>query len=87
VTPDAIRSLQKRLGLSDRALADLCGVSMRSVRYWKQEEGTQPGSAAKAILAMLKNGTHPHIARTATVSAKIKGEQRDGTRTKGRERE
>lgn len=70
--PDAIRTLQNRYGLSDRALADLCGVSMRSVRYWKQAKGTQPGSAAKAILAMLENGTHPHIARLATVSARNK---------------
>jgi DNA-binding transcriptional regulator YiaG len=69
VNPDQIRALQKRLGLTDGALADLCGVNIRSVRYWKQVNGTEPGSAAKAILAMLENGTHPHVARTA---AKVK---------------
>jgi len=65
MTPEQIRDLQKRLGLTDGALADLCGVNIRSVRYWKQANGTEPGSAAKAILAMLENGTHPHITRLA----------------------
>jgi DNA-binding transcriptional regulator YiaG len=64
MTPDTIRDLQHRLGLSDRALADLCGVNVRSVRYWKQrgDNGTGPGSASRVILAMLDNGTHPQIA-------------------------
>jgi DNA-binding transcriptional regulator YiaG len=67
MTPDTIRDLQHRLGLSDRALADLCGVAERAVRYWKQrgDNKTKPGSAATAILAMLENGTHPHVARTS----------------------
>jgi DNA-binding transcriptional regulator YiaG len=66
MTPDTIRDLQHRLGLSDRALADLCGVAERAVRYWKQrgDNKTKPGSAATAILAMLENGTHPHVSRT-----------------------
>ena len=65
MTPEQIRALQKRLGLSDGALADLCGVGIRSVRYWKQAKGTTPGGGASAVLAMLENGTHPFAQRTA----------------------
>jgi DNA-binding transcriptional regulator YiaG len=66
LSPEQIRDLQHRLGLSDGALADLCGVADRAVRYWKQrgDNKTKPGSAATAILAMLENGTHPHVSRT-----------------------
>jgi transcriptional regulator with XRE-family HTH domain len=52
-TPDTIRDLKSKLGLSWSELAEACGVSPRTARYWVQGEGTQPGQNAREKLDRL----------------------------------
>jgi DNA-binding transcriptional regulator YiaG len=48
--PAGIRAVKDRLGLTHQALADLCGVSRRTVENWTQGRHN-PTPAALAVLA------------------------------------
>jgi DNA-binding transcriptional regulator YiaG len=51
-TPDTIRDLKRRLGMTWEAFADACGVSDRTVRYWVHR-GTKPCRNAREKLEKL----------------------------------
>lgn len=46
-----IKAIRTRLGLSTQQLADLCGVSRRTVEGW--EQGRSPTAAALNVMAGL----------------------------------
>ena len=52
-TPETIRALKIKLGLSWAGLGDACGVSPRTARYWVQGDGTKPGRNAIEKLDLL----------------------------------
>ena len=51
-TPDTIRDLKRRLGMTWEAFAEACGVSDRAVRYWVYR-GTKPNRNAREKLEKL----------------------------------
>ena len=54
-TPDTIRDLKRRLGMTWEAFAGACGVSDRTARYWVQGHGenTLPNRNAREKLEKL----------------------------------
>lgn len=48
LTPDQIRNARAKLNLSRKALAELCGVSARTITAW--EQGWRSPSRAALIL-------------------------------------
>ena len=46
-----IRDGRKRLGLSEAAFAERCGVSRGSVQHWERPGGNAPNRARQAIVA------------------------------------
>lgn len=55
MTPDELKARQKRLGLSDKALAEAVQVDPRTVRYWK--DGARNVTPSAAML--LRIWAHP----------------------------
>ncbi len=53
LTPDTIRDLKRRLGMTWEAFAEACGVSDRTARYWVQGDGTTPCRNAREKLEKL----------------------------------
>jgi DNA-binding transcriptional regulator YiaG len=52
LTPDTLKALKTRLGLSDQGLADYLGVSVHAARKWLN--GTrQPESSAARLVEVL----------------------------------
>jgi len=51
-TPQGVKALRARLGLSVAELAERCGVSRRTVEGW--EQGRQPSGAARRALELLR---------------------------------
>jgi DNA-binding transcriptional regulator YiaG len=49
-----IRALREKLSLSTQALADLCGVSRRTVEGW--EQGRLPSAGALNVMGALLDG-------------------------------
>lgn len=48
---DGVRAIQAKTGLSNRELADRCGVSTRTVENWRQ--GRMPAAAALNVMSTL----------------------------------
>lgn len=46
-----IKAIRDKLGLTTQSLADLCGVSRRTVEGW--EQGRMPTAAALNVMALL----------------------------------
>lgn len=53
LTPDTIRDLRRRLGLSQPAFAVRLGVSVQAVRHWEQGLRTPTGLYAKALRELM----------------------------------
>ena len=49
-----IKAIREKCGLTTQALADLCGVSRRTVEGW--EQGRMPTAAALNVMAPLVSG-------------------------------
>lgn len=54
LTPETIRELRRRLGLTQPAFAVRLGVSVQAVRHWEQGLRTPTGLYAKALRALIK---------------------------------
>lgn len=46
-----IKAIRRKVGLTTQSLADLCGVSRRTVEGW--EQGRMPTAAALNVMALL----------------------------------
>ncbi len=56
LSPDDIRALRQRLGLSRRQFADRLGVAYRTVVGWElPSQGKRPGRQCRLLIARLAN--------------------------------
>jgi putative transcriptional regulator len=55
MTPTEIKALRQKLGHTQQALADIIGVSVRTLQKWEQGERQCRGAALKVLNGMRRD--------------------------------
>ena len=80
ISGNLIRSLRRRLGITQGQLATLVGVSLSAVTLWETNKRRPTGQNRAAIVALRKLGRR-EVARM--LEARLSGEASGGARKKG----
>ncbi len=59
VTPDRIRSLRQRLGLTQERLANMLGVTWTTVNRWEAGSSSPTGMPARLLILLERAATSP----------------------------